>query len=191
VGFFDGLLGRRKAAAPQLDQLFALPAAAITLQVDLGLEPTGLGAVAFKAVDGLAFDRLQDELSAILGIDGGPPVEVETDSFGYQWLVRRTSPPDVSSLVTDLHAVNSTLADNGFGPALLCSTVAFADDKGRGLLMVYLYKQGTFYPFAPVDSAARQRDQMRELQVRDALGSDLPVEKELGRWFALWGAPGT
>ena len=191
MGFLDGLLGRRRAAAPQLDNLFALPSAALTLQVSLGFEPTGEGAVAFRAVEGVAFERLQDELRDILGIDGGAPVEVVTDTFGFQWLVRRTSPPDVAALVTDLHAVNSTLQDNGFGPSLLCSTVMFAHADGRRLAMVYLYKQGTFYPFVPVDAAAHRRDQMLELQVRDTLGTDLPLEKELGRWFALWGAPGT
>jgi hypothetical protein len=54
--------------------------------------------------------------------------------------------------------------------------------------MVYLYKRGTFYPFAPV--AADDRDNVLELQVRDALKGELPVESELTRWFAVWGAPG-
>ena len=57
--------------------------------------------------------------------------------------------------------------------------------------MVYLFKQGTFYPFVPDLAAGQQRrDNMLELQVRDALGSDLRVEPDLGRWFAVWGAPG-
>jgi hypothetical protein len=54
--------------------------------------------------------------------------------------------------------------------------------------LVYLYKQGTFYPFAP--AAAEQRDNLLELQVRDALAGELPIEPELRRWMALWDAPG-
>ena len=100
--------------------------------------------------------------------------------------------------MTDLHAVNSTLADSGFGPTLLCSLVAFADGTGRRLGLVYLFKQGTFYPFAPavgtgttVDGTTPQRrDNLLEIQVRDLLKDELRIEPEVARWFAVWGAPG-
>jgi hypothetical protein len=71
---------------------------------------------------------------------------------------------------------------------LLCSLVALRDPQGRSLVLVYLYKRGTFYPFAP--KSDKTRDTVLELQVRDALGTDLPIEPELNRWFAVWGAPG-
>ena len=45
MGFMDTLLGRSKAVPPNLDQLFALPAAAVTLQVASDLQPTGTGSV--------------------------------------------------------------------------------------------------------------------------------------------------
>ena len=94
----------------------------------------------------------------------------------------------VAGLVTDLHAVNSTLVDNGFGPSLLCSLVGFTGADGRRLGLVYLFKRSTFYPFAPTGD--QQRDTSFELQVRGVLGSDLPVEPDLSRWFPVWGAPG-
>jgi hypothetical protein len=53
---------------------------------------------------------------------------------------------------------------------------------------VYLYKRGTFYPFAPLDN--ERRDNALELQVRGAVGVDLKIEPDLSRWFAVWGAPG-
>jgi hypothetical protein len=53
---------------------------------------------------------------------------------------------------------------------------------------VYLYKRGTFYPFAPLDN--ERRDNALELQVRGAVGVDLKIEPDLNRWFAVWGAPG-
>ena len=87
-------------------------------------------------------------MQQLLDAGGGPKVEVDVDPFGYTWLVVRTDPPDLSSLVTDLHAVNTTLQDSGFGPTLLCSLVTFTDGA-RTLGLVYLFKQGTFYPFAP------------------------------------------
>jgi hypothetical protein len=197
MGLFDSILGRSKPAKPDLDQLFGLPAASITLDVSLGFHPTGTGSVAFRAPEGRAFADVQAEVQALLDADGGPKVEAEVDGYGYTWLVVRTDPPDVASLVTDLHAVNSTLADSGFGPTLLCSLVAFSDGT-RTLGMVYLFKQGTFYPFAPkadtgttIDgTAARRRDNLLEIQVRDLLTGELRLEKATSRWFAVWGAPG-
>ena len=53
---------------------------------------------------------------------------------------------------------------------------------------MYLYKRGTFYPFAP--TGAQTRDSLFERQVRDLLGSDLKIEPDLARWMPLWGAPG-
>jgi hypothetical protein len=34
------------------------------------------------------------------------------------------------------------------------------------------------------------RDNTLELQVRAAVGADLPIEPDLARWFPVWGAPG-
>jgi hypothetical protein len=94
----------------------------------------------------------------------------------------------MTGLVTDLHAVNSALQDNNFGPYLLCTLVSFQDDRGRKLALVYLYKRGSFYAFAPL--AEPKRDNTLELQMRSELANDLRIEPELGRWFAVWGAPG-
>lgn len=174
--------------APNLDQLFALPAAAITLQVSAGMTPTGVGSVCFRAAEGGAFGSLQRDVQALLDADQGPPVEISRDSYGYTWLVTRHDPGDVAGLVTDLHAVNTSLADAGFGPQLLCSLVGFTGADGAPFALVYLYKRGTFYPFAP--RSGHGRDNTLELQVRGLLASDLPIEQDVSRWFPLWGAPG-
>ena len=54
--------------------------------------------------------------------------------------------------------------------------------------LVYLYKQGTFYAFAP--TGPHQRDNLTEISVRDHLAAELPMEQDLQRWLALWNAPG-
>ena len=188
MGLFDAILGREKPAKPDLDALFALPPAAITLQVEAGFLPTGLGAVCFKAAEGGGFAQAQADVETLLDADAGPKVELTKDSFGYTWLLVRTDPPDLAALATDLHAVNSTLEDAGFGPALLCSLVPFRDAGGRRLAMVYLYKQGTWYPFAP--QPGQKRDNTLELQAKAVVGGDLKLEPDLARWFPVWGAPG-
>jgi hypothetical protein len=188
MGFLDSLLGRTKPVQPNLDALFAVPNAAITLEVGAELRPTGVGSVCFRAAEGGAFSQLQAEIQQLLDADEGPQVEVTRDNYGFTWLVSTTSPPDISALVTDLHAVNSTLQDHGFGPQLLCSLVSFGDPAGRRVGLVYLYKRGTFYPFAPLDG--ERRDNALELQVRGLLEGDLRIEEDLSRWFPVRGAPG-
>ncbi|MEU9475160.1 hypothetical protein [Streptomyces sp. NPDC048191] len=204
MGLLDILLGRTKPVAPDLDQLFALPSAAVTLQAAAGFVPTGTGAVCFATVEGAAFEQTHREVQALLEADadrwgspsgdaesgGGPPVELRRDDYGYSWLVSTRSPEQLPELVNDLHAVNSAMEINGFGPQLLCSLAAFTDEGGRRLALVYLYKRGTFYPFAPLPGVAERRDNSLELQVKATLANDLRIEQDLGRWFPVWGAPG-
>ena len=186
MGFLDTVLGRTKPAAPNLDQLFGLPAAAVTLQTSTRFQPTGVGSVCFKAAEGGAFTGLREQVEQLLALDEGKYRE-QSDSYGFTWLVRTTTPDDLDGLVTDLHAVNSSLVDAGFGAALLCTLIAFTDGAQR-LGLVYLYKRGSWYPFAP--NGPDRRDTAIELQIKSALEQDLRLETDLARWFPLYDAPG-
>lgn len=199
MSFWRALLGRSEPAKPDLDALFGLPSASVTLRAAAGFRPTGTGSVAFRATEGAAFADLKRDVTELLNADEGPPVAQVTDDYGYTWLVVRAqdprsaesgdADPDITGLVTDLHAVNSTLEANGYGPSLLCSLVGFTDGS-RSLGLVYLYKRGTFYPFAPVGGGGQRRDNALELQAEAAIGGDLPLEKDRSRWFPVYGAPG-
>lgn len=188
MGFLDVLLGRTKPVKPNLDVLFALPSAADTLQAALDLRPTGAGTVCFRQPEGAAAAAAQSEITGLLTLDPATAVGVSRDEYGYTWVTCTQSRPDLPALVTDLHAVNTTLSDGGFGPSLLCTVIGFtAAEGGRRLGLVYLYKRGTVYPFAP--TGPQGRDNAFELQVRAQLGADIPVESDLSRWFPIWGAP--
>ncbi|MFE1961916.1 hypothetical protein [Streptomyces sp. NPDC059479] len=193
MGLLDTILGRSKPVRPDLDQLFALPSAALTLQAGAGFVPTGLGSVCFAGVEGGGFARIRQDVRELLDADSGRaghPVEFSQDSYGYTWLLARQPSDDTAALVNDLHAVNTLLEEGGFGPQLLCSLMSFRDSEQRPLGLVYLYKRGTFYPFAPLPGSGEKRDNQRELQVRALLGDDLRIEPDLARWFPVWGAPG-
>ena len=189
MGLLDTLLGRTKPKQPNLDSLFSLPSAAITLQAATDLVPTGTGSVCFSAAEGRAFKDVETEVRELLDSSAkdAPPIEVTKDSYGYTWLVVRRPADQLDSLVTDVHAVNAALADNGFGPQLLCSLVNFAR-PGNRLAVVYLYKRGTFYPFAP--TGRETRDNGLEVRVKGVLQDELKIEPELTRWFPVWDAPG-
>ena len=174
MGFLDALLGRTKA---------------VTLQVATDFNPTGTGSVCFRAPEGRAFSDIEKDVRDLLNMgENKTPVEVSKDTYGFTWLICHHSADDIEGLVTDLHAVNSSLQDGGFGPQLLCTILAFTDSERRPLGLVYLYKRGTFYPFAP--QSGERRDNALELQIRGIMTDDLKIEPELERWFPVWGAPG-
>lgn len=185
MGLFDSIMGRSKPVRPNLDQLFGIPSAAITLQASLGVTPTGTGSVAFRAPEGKAFSDVVADVENLLTATSDPHLQATQDTYGYTWLTIRAD--DISDLVNGLHAVNVSIQDAGFGPQLLCSLVGFQRGE-QAFGLVYLYKRGTFYPFAPLGEP--RRDNVLELQLRDLLGDDLSLEPDMTRWFPVWGAPG-
>jgi hypothetical protein len=222
MGLFDTLLGRTKPVRANLDALFALPSAAVTLQVTSGLVATGKAGVCFKPPAGQNFTDMQSELEKLLELGdsdaaptaptaaapaagratpaAAPPANTLTvrhvgDRFGYRWILVEGGGLD--DLVTRVHMVHSSLEDAGWSAQLLCSVFGFAPDPTAGvtdavnqpLFLVYLAKQGTFYPFAP--TGPEKRDTELELRIRGVLGTDLPVETDLSRWFPIWDLPVT
>ena len=189
MGLWETMRARTTPKRNDLDALFLVPSAAITLQTAQGFTPTGSGSVCYRAATGAAFAQTQADVLALLDDDAeAPDVTVTTDDFGFTWLVVAGDPADLSGLCTDLHAVNTTLELNGFAGGLLCSMVPFASASGQRFGLTYLYKQGTFYPFAP--TGEQSRDNLLELAVRDLLAPELPMEPDLQRWLAIWKAPG-
>ncbi len=189
MGLLDALRGKTKQVAPNLDNLFALPSAAITLESALDLVSSGQAGLCFKASSGASAASSEKEIRDLLAFDeADTTVQLSTDDLGFNWLV--ISGDDLGTLVTRIHGADSTLVENGFGPRLLCAVFGFTAKVPPGdgdVRLVYLMKQGTFYPFAPRD--AQRRDNELELRVQSFLGTDLPMEKDLTRWMALWGLP--
>src|SRR5881409_1934360 len=126
MGLLDTILGRTKPVKPDLDELFRLPGAAVTLEAALGLKPTGGGSVCVKPAEGAGFGGLREQIDELLKNDNDKYTESK-DSYGFSWITRSGDPGDMQDLVTDLHAINASLADAGFGPALLCTLVLFTD----------------------------------------------------------------
>ena len=198
MGLFDTILGRTKPVRANLDAMFALPTAAVTLQTSAGLVTSGKAGVCFKPPAGQPFEEVQKELEQVLalhddGQPGGPAVRHVGDRFGYRWIL--VEGPGIEDLVTRAHVVHSSLEEAGWSTQLLCSVFGFVpgdvsdvtDAVSSPLYIVYLAKRGTFYPFAP--SGEEQRDSELELRIRSLVGSDLPFEPDLSRWFPLWDLP--
>lgn len=230
MGLLDSLLGRTKPVRPNLDALFSLPSAALTLESAAGLVLSGRAGVCWMPPAGRSPADIQKEITELLempddgagvgqptaesppeGTPEGTPAGAAVsagagagagaaqtagtltqaeDAFGYRWLLLDDT--DVSDLVSRVHLVNSLLSENGWGPQLLCSVFGVvpgpsSDTTEHPFFLVYLFKRGSFYPFAPTGN--ERRDSELELRIRSIVGSDLPFEQDLSRWFPMWDLP--
>lgn len=189
MGLRDTLFGRTKQVAPQLDNIFALPTAALTLQSELDLVTSGQAGLCFKAGSGESTITTDADIKELLNFDEvKDSFSITTDDLGFKWLV--VNDPTVDGLVTKIHAANTSMVEHELGPRLLCAVFGFVPGTPPGegsLRLVYLIKQGTFYPFAP--TGANQRDNELELRAKSFLSTDLVMEKDVSRWMALWNVP--
>src|SRR5207237_8182252 len=73
VKWVDTILGRTKPTKANLDALFAVPGAAITLEAAMGLTSAGAAAVCFKPATAYAFATTCAELTALPELSGRDP----------------------------------------------------------------------------------------------------------------------
>ena len=192
MGLLDTILGRSKPVRPDLDRLFALPSAVISLEAGAGFVPTGLGSVCFAGVEGGGFARIRDDVRELLDADNeraDAPVEFSQDAYGYTWLLARhppDDPPPSSMTCTRSTHCSRTAAS---GPSC-CARWSVSAMPNSGL-----WRWSTSTSEAPSIRSRRcrareKRDSQRELQVKAVIGDDLRIESDLSRWFPVWGAPG-
>jgi len=135
----------------------------------------GQAGLCFKSGSGEATTSTDDDLKQLLNFDeSGAKVSLTTDDLGFKWLV--IDDGDITSLVTRIHGANTTMVEHGFGPRLLCAVFGFVPQTPPGegsVRMVYLLKQGTFYPFAP--TGHEQRD-------NDSNSASAPSSKRTSSW---------
>jgi len=196
----DILTGRHQLQGPAPDKLFAISTAYVTLESEYGIAPTGTAAIVFQALATSDFEstlRDTEEVVKATGGESGTQVASQDDSYGYRWLVVRNAPgkASVEDLAVALNAVSSSMESAGYGERLLCAVFAFEEARPgagagseRPVHFIYNYKRGYWYPFVP-DAGSEQRSTERELQLKAQIGSELPIEPELERWFPLWGIP--
>jgi PspAB-like protein len=193
VGLRDILTGRHEVKGPAPDRLFAITTAYITLESEHQIEPLGSAAIVFQALATSEFEatlRDMEEVVKATGGDTGTRVSTEDDSYGYRWMILRNpdGAPNVEDLAVGINAVSGSIETAGHGERLLCAVFAFCDAQKRRIYLIYNYKRGFWYPFVPA-AGEQERSTERELQLKAQLGSEMPMEPELERWFPLWGIP--
>ena len=108
---------------------------------------------------------------------------------------------DFDDLVASIHLVSQTLEEHGFGEQILCAIYRFDSEPEAGtagsargktggrkaVYWIYNFKQGTYYPFIPLPD--KQRDSPFEFRLRADMEREMPIEKNVEKWYPLWGIP--
>src|SRR3954468_9162937 len=189
MGLFDILRGKRELKQPAADRLFAMSTAYIKLEMELGLTTAGQAAIVFQPLATADFEGIVKDMEEVVkstGEETGTTVSSTDDEFGYRWMI--LSDPEMDDFVVGGIAVSTATQAGGYGGRGLCAVFALRAARDKRIYWIYNYKRGTWYPFVPA-GGAQQRDNERELQVRAQVGTELPIEQELERWFPLWGIP--
>ena len=190
MGLLDILTGKRKLAQPAADRLFAITTAYVTFETTHEITSRGSAAIVFQSLATADFASIVRDTEAVVratASDSATAVDTSEDDFGFSWLILQGT--DFDSLVVGINAVSGALTAGGYGERILCAVFAFQDARARPLYWIYNYKRGSFYPFVPAPGARQARDNERELVLKAQVGSELPLEPELARWFPLWGIP--
>jgi hypothetical protein len=189
MGLRDVLFGRKKLSEPREERLFALTTAVVTMEVELGMKPAGVGALTFKPLSSGDFDRVDSDVEELLrsaAESAGSTIERKTDSYNYEWVIVRDS--EFEDLVTAVHLVASELKAQGFGAQLLAAAFRFEGEGKDPVYWIYGFKRGAFWPFIPTGED-QKRDNASELELKAKLEKELPIEQDLTRWLGLFDAP--
>jgi hypothetical protein len=177
--------------------IFSLSSATITLEIKVGLKPTGRCALAIKSANGMYFNEMKDEIQRFLNIskrDFELNYRTILDSYGYLWVVLiGTSVEDILAAIT---AVGDTIEEKGFSSQLLASVfelsqeqkVVSTENNSNIQYLIYNYKSNKFYPFVPL-FGKKNRDTESEMRIMATLQNEIPFEKDMAMWYPLWDLP--
>jgi hypothetical protein len=189
MGFLDAVLGKRKIKGPAPDRLFALTTAYVDLETAQEIKTKGTAGIVFQQLATADFQQIVADTEELLkgtGQETGSTISTKDDEFGYRWVI--VADDDLEDLVVAVHTVADNIAVGGYGDRILAAVFAFADAAGNPIYLIYNYKRGAWYPFVPAPGD-QQRNNERELQLKAQIGTGLPMEADLARWFPLWGIP--
>ncbi|MFC7073544.1 hypothetical protein ACFQJ7_08820 [Halovenus rubra] len=201
MGLFETvkqLLGVQAEAAAtgeaDAEDLFGMSTAYLTMDADLGYEPTGEAALCFSDVDSTGFRDTVQDVREILATteEDGTVADFQEDDHGTQWIV--VTADDFEDLVTNVHFGADTLIEGRYGSRLLAALFAFegterAGDPGQRVYWVYSFRRGAYYPFAP--TGTNTRTDRVELKLSSVLDGELDVEDDRGYWYPLWPSKAT
>ncbi len=196
MGLRDILTGRHQVKGPAPDRLFAITTAYVDLQAEHQIAPAGSAAIVFQALSSSEFESTLKDMEEVVtatGGDSGTTVSSEDDSYGYRWMILR-SPAGRAQRRRPRRRHQRGIRARSRPPASASGCCApcsrFTDATETAHLLHLQLQARLLVPVRSRPPAQReQRSTERELQLKAQIGSEMPLEPELERWFPLWGIP--
>lgn len=189
MSFWNTILGRTRVPPARTEPLFALITAIFTLETKLGWRPGGRAGVIIRPGEDSLYAEAQEETEALVALaakEMDSRVANKKDEYGYRWILLNDN--DWEDLVALAHMTGQNLQEKGAGDRLLAAAFKLEKDS-QVLFLIFNYKRGTFYPFVPVDEKNKKRDNAQEMRLASLMSGELPWEKDMSRWYPLWGCP--
>lgn len=186
MGLLDSILGKTRLPEAKTDRLFAISTAAVTMEANLDLKPDGQAGLCIKPMESSYYESAKKEIDDLLKLsfkETGTVHSIQNDEYGYIWVV--LTDPDFEDLVANIQMISQILMEQGFGTQLLAAVYRF-----RGATVaywIYNFKLGSYYPFVPKSS--KQRDSAMEFRLKSLMQREIPIEKDMARWYPIWGMP--
>lgn len=193
--FMDSIGDSRKTNSDS-DAIFALSSSYISLESKLNLINTGRCGICIKKTDAeVSFNELKLSIENLLEASKKTDIKL---SYGISideyhdllWLVIDvTSIEDSVACVT---VVSEILEQKG--PMILLESAVFEFGKKgsehQPYYLIYDYELNKFYPFIPIISRQKARNNREEMNMMKAVSDDnLPIEEDESKWDPIWHLP--
>jgi len=191
LNFFNRFRKSHLLSKSASESIFALSSAYITLETKLGLKNTGRSAISLKAVDGMYFLTMKEEIRQFLDAsrtDFDLTYRILIDTFGYLWVIIEGK--NMEDQLAGVTAIGDIVYERGFADKLLATVFEFSntsDNLCSIQYLIYNYRRNSFYPFIPLGQ--KNRDTEQEMKILSAVDQELRLEKDMTNWYPLWDLP--
>jgi hypothetical protein len=156
------------------------------------MKSTGRCGICVKMVNETQFDELKQYIKSFLDgskIDFELSYDIHADNYGYLWIIIDTK--RIEDTVACIITVGETIEEKGFSDQLLSAVFEFSSDGSQNQpnYLIYSYKLDKFYPFIPVATIQKRRNNQAEMKIMAAIADELPFEKDMSHWYPLWSLP--
>lgn len=164
--------------------LIALSRVSLAVETNMGYEACKVGGLAFSDIDDQEFDKALDEVKGVIrSSDDTQDAELDIkDIHGTQWIV--VNDEDIESLVANLQFGASAMESVEYSSRLLAAVLPFKNDNDDYIYVIYSFRRGSFYPFAP--KSLDERDSKIERRLSTILEDEIDVEDDRSYWYPLW-----
>ena len=185
-----------KRAQSDADAISTLSSAYISLETKLGLKSTRRCGICVENINEVrSVDELKLYIKNFLDTTKKIAFDISYDihvdnSYGYLWIIIDAN--RIEDSIACISAVGETIEQKGFSQQLLSAVFEFSKDgsEHQPYYLIYNYKLDKFYPFVPIVSRRKARNNQEEMKIMTAILDDkLPFEENTDQWHPIWNLP--